>query len=62
MIKSPPGESFTEEEAHSMCQECNGSLADYGQVDLWDELKRAHADEPSSHKVKKAKKKPADAE
>jgi len=55
MIKSPPGESFTEGEAHTMCTECKGSLAAYGQLDLWDELKRAHAGKPSSHKVVKKK-------
>jgi len=53
MIKSPAGESFTEEEAHTMCKECNGSMAAYGRLDLWDELKRAHAGDPSSHKVTK---------
>ncbi len=53
MIQSPEGESFTKEEAHAMCTECNGNLAAYGQLDLWDELKRAHAGEPSSHKVAK---------
>ena len=57
MIKSPAGELFTEKEAHTMCEECNGSLAAYGKLDLWDELKLAHAGKPSPHKVvKKAKK------
>ena len=60
MIQSPPGESFTKEEAHAMCTECKGSLAGYGKIDLWDELKRAHADEPSSHKVVKKNKKDLD--
>lgn len=56
MIKSPAGESFTEEEAQKMCKQCNGSLASYGKLDLWDELKRAHTEKPSAHKVvKKAK-------
>lgn len=56
MIKSPAGDPFTEKEAHQMCDECNGSLAAYGKLDLWDELQRAHAGEPSSHKVVKKKK------
>jgi len=62
MIKSPPGETFTEEEAHSMCKECDGNLAAYGQVDLWDELQRAHSDKPSSHKVAKKTKPKVDTE
>lgn len=53
MIQSPAGESFTEEEAHTMCSECKGSLAAYGQLDLWDELRRAHTGKLSSHKVDK---------
>jgi hypothetical protein len=60
MIQSPAGESFTEEEAHTMCKECDGSLAAYGQLDLWDELKLAHAGKPSTHKVAKKAKKDAD--
>lgn len=53
MIQSPSGESFSKEEAHAMCQECNGSMVAYGQLELWDELKRSHAGEPSLHKVVK---------
>ncbi len=58
MIQTPPGKSFTEDEAHTMCKECQGSLAAYGHLDLWVELALAHAGKPSPHKVaKKATKK-----
>ena len=55
LISSPAGESFSEEEAHQMCLECKGKLLSYGKLDVWDELKRAHADEPSAHKIVKKK-------
>ncbi|MDB4778091.1 hypothetical protein OAG68_01410 [bacterium] len=59
-IKSPPGEVFTEEEAHQMCTECDGSLVTYGSLDLWDELQLAHQGKPSSHQVKKKAKAASD--